>query len=143
MRKRRKDMPLPFDAKGLAPPPAWQVAAPKLLSESSELPPPPEPPDVWPQTASQIRGKSFPEARRGYSPKQVSTYLEYVADDLGSFERHSWQTRGTDLPTPRSDQIRRRQFATVRRGFDIPSVRRYLEQLAAQVEALERSIGRA
>ena len=143
MRKHRKDSSLPFDAKGLALPPKWQVAAPKPRSESRELPPPPEPPDIWPQTASQVRSKTFPEARRGYDPKQVSTYLGYVADDLGSFERHGWQTtKGTDLPTG-SDHIRRRRFATVRRGFDMQSVDRYFEQLAAQVEALERSTGRA
>lgn len=138
MRKRRQDPSLPFDAKGLAPPPEWQVAPPKRRAESRELPPPPEPPDVWPQAASQVRSKTFPEARRGYSPEQVSTYLGYVADNLGPLERHGWQTtRGTDFPT-RSDQIRRRRFATVRRGFDTQGVDRYLEGLAAQMEALER-----
>ena len=138
MRKRRQDPSLPFDAQGLAPPPEWQVGTAKSRSGSRELPPPSELSDVWPQSASQVRSKTFPDARRGYSPKQVSTYLGYVAEDLGSLERHGRRTTGgADLPT-RSDQIRRRRFATVRRGFDMQSVDRYLEGLAAQMEALER-----
>jgi len=38
-----------------------------------------------------------------------------------------------------SDQIQRRKFASVRRGFDPEKVDVYLEQLAAQVEVSERS----
>ncbi|HLB62305.1 MAG TPA: DivIVA domain-containing protein [Actinomycetota bacterium] len=43
-----------------------------------------------------------------------------------------------DLPLlPNADQIRRRMFATVRRGFDPDQVREYLKQVADQVENLE------
>lgn len=45
-----------------------------------------------------------------------------------------------DLPlVPSADQIRRREFATVRRGYDPDQVRDYLQQVAGQVEALERA----
>ena len=43
-----------------------------------------------------------------------------------------------DLPLlPSADQIRRRQFATVRRGYDPDQVQEYLNQVALQVETLE------
>jgi DivIVA domain-containing protein len=43
-----------------------------------------------------------------------------------------------DLPLlPSAEQIRRRQFATVRRGYDPDQVHDYLSQVALQVEALE------
>jgi DivIVA domain-containing protein len=43
-----------------------------------------------------------------------------------------------DLPLlPSAEQIRRRQFATVRRGYDPDQVHDYLNQVAMQVEALE------
>jgi DivIVA domain-containing protein len=46
-----------------------------------------------------------------------------------------------DLPLlPSAEQIRRREFATVRRGYDPDQVRDYLHQVAAQVETLERDI---
>ena len=44
-----------------------------------------------------------------------------------------------DLPLlPSAEQIRRREFATIRRGYDPDQVRDYLHQVAAQVETLER-----
>ena len=43
-----------------------------------------------------------------------------------------------DLPLlPSAEQIRRREFATIRRGYDPEQVRDYLRQVAAQVETLE------
>jgi DivIVA domain-containing protein len=46
-----------------------------------------------------------------------------------------------DLPLlPSAEQIRRRQFATVRRGFDPDQVQEYLNQVATQVEALENEL---
>lgn len=43
-----------------------------------------------------------------------------------------------DLPLlPSAEQIRRREFATIRRGYDPDQVREYLAQVAAQVETLE------
>jgi DivIVA domain-containing protein len=43
-----------------------------------------------------------------------------------------------DLPLlPSAEQIRRRQFATVRRGYDPDQVHDYLNQVALQVESLE------
>lgn len=46
-----------------------------------------------------------------------------------------------DLPLlPSADQIRRRQFATVRRGYDPDQVTEYLSQIATQVEALENEL---
>ena len=49
-----------------------------------------------------------------------------------------------DLPLlPSSDQIRRREFATIRRGYDPDQVREYLQQIASQVETLERQLGEA
>jgi DivIVA domain-containing protein len=46
-----------------------------------------------------------------------------------------------DLPLlPSAEQIRRREFATVRRGYDPDQVRTYLSAVAAQVETLEKSV---
>jgi DivIVA domain-containing protein len=46
-----------------------------------------------------------------------------------------------DLPLlPSAEQIRRREFATIRRGYDPEQVRNYLGQVATQVETLERQI---
>jgi DivIVA domain-containing protein len=50
-------------------------------------------------------------------------------------------TSDLDMPLlPSSEQIRRREFATVRRGYDPQQVRMYLESIAAQVETLEREL---
>lgn len=49
-----------------------------------------------------------------------------------------------DVPlVPSAEQIRRRMFASVRRGFDPDQVRDYLEQIAAQVERLEQELKEA
>ncbi len=49
-----------------------------------------------------------------------------------------------DLPLlPSAEQIRRREFATIRRGYDPEQVRHYLGQVAAQVETLERQLREA
>lgn len=46
-----------------------------------------------------------------------------------------------DLPLlPSSEQIRRREFATIRRGYDPDQVREYLRDVAEQVETLEREL---
>ena len=46
-----------------------------------------------------------------------------------------------DLPLlPSAEQIRRREFATIRRGYDPDQVRTYLSAVAAQVETLEKSV---
>lgn len=46
-----------------------------------------------------------------------------------------------DLPLlPSAEQIRRREFATIRRGYDPEQVRDYLRQVSAQVETLEREL---
>ncbi len=48
-----------------------------------------------------------------------------------------------DLPLlPSAEQIRRREFATVRRGYDPDQVRDYLHQVATQVETLEQEARR-
>jgi DivIVA domain-containing protein len=52
----------------------------------------------------------------------------------------------TDLglpPLPTSDQIRRREFATIRRGYDPEQVREYLQQIATQVETIELQLREA
>jgi DivIVA domain-containing protein len=41
------------------------------------------------------------------------------------------------------EQIRQREFATVRRGYDPEQVRAYLTALAVHVEALERALADA
>jgi cell division initiation protein len=47
-------------------------------------------------------------------------------------------TTNLDLPLlPSADQIRRREFATIRRGYDPDQVRDFLTQIAAQIEAIE------
>ena len=49
-----------------------------------------------------------------------------------------------DLPLlPSAEQIRRREFATIRRGYDPEQVRHYLGQVATQVETLERQLREA
>ena len=46
-----------------------------------------------------------------------------------------------DLPlVPSADQIRRREFATSRRGYDADQVRDYLRQIGDQVERLEAQV---
>lgn len=46
-----------------------------------------------------------------------------------------------DMPLlPSAEQIRRREFATVRRGYDPQQVRGYLTSIAEQVETLERQL---
>jgi DivIVA domain-containing protein len=51
------------------------------------------------------------------------------------------ETSDLDLPLlPSAEQIRRREFASVRRGYDPEQVRDYLTQVAAQVETLERGL---
>jgi DivIVA domain-containing protein len=50
-------------------------------------------------------------------------------------------TNDLDLPLlPSAEQIRRREFATVRRGYDLDQVRDYLLQVADQVETLEKAL---
>ena len=44
---------------------------------------------------------------------------------------------------PSAEQIRRREFATVRRGYDPDQVRDYLAQVAEQVETLEQELREA
>lgn len=49
-----------------------------------------------------------------------------------------------DLPLmPNADQIRRREFATARRGYDPDQVREYLRQIADQVQSLEERLREA
>jgi DivIVA domain-containing protein len=43
-------------------------------------------------------------------------------------------------PPPNAEQIRRREFATVRRGYDPEQVRAYLSSIADQTELLEREL---
>ena len=43
-------------------------------------------------------------------------------------------------PPPSAEQIRRREFATVRRGYDPEQVRAYLASVADQIELLEREL---
>jgi cell division initiation protein len=53
-------------------------------------------------------------------------------------------TSELDLPLlPSAEQIRRREFATIRRGYDPDQVRDYLLQVAAQVEILEQELREA
>lgn len=50
-------------------------------------------------------------------------------------------TSDLDMPLlPSAEQIRRREFATVRRGYDPEQVRGYLTSIAEQVETLEREL---
>jgi DivIVA domain-containing protein len=50
-------------------------------------------------------------------------------------------TSDLDMPLlPSAEQIRRREFATVRRGYDPQQVRGYLTSIAEQVETLEREL---
>lgn len=46
-----------------------------------------------------------------------------------------------DVPlTPSADQVRRREFVTVRRGYDPEQVRGYLKQVGDQIEKLEEQV---
>lgn len=50
-------------------------------------------------------------------------------------------TSDLDMPLlPSAEQIRRREFATVRRGYDPQQVRTYLTSIANQVQTLEREL---
>ena len=46
-------------------------------------------------------------------------------------------------PPPNAEQIRRREFATVRRGYDPEQVRTYLASVAEQIELMERELNQA
>jgi DivIVA domain-containing protein len=51
-------------------------------------------------------------------------------------------TSDLDMPLlPSAEQISRREFATVRRGYDPQQVRAYLTSIATQVGTLERELG--
>ncbi len=53
-------------------------------------------------------------------------------------------TGDLDMPlVPSAEQIRRYEFATVRRGYDPDQVRDYLHRVADQVGTLERDLGRS
>jgi cell division initiation protein len=54
----------------------------------------------------------------------------------------SWGEAGPPLVAS-GEQIRQREFATVRRGYDPEQVRAYLTALAAHVESLERALADA
>jgi DivIVA domain-containing protein len=43
-------------------------------------------------------------------------------------------------PPPSAEQIRRREFATIRRGYDPEQVRTYLASVAEQIELLEQEV---
>jgi DivIVA domain-containing protein len=50
-------------------------------------------------------------------------------------------TSDLDMPLlPSAEQIRRREFATVRRGYDPQQVRAYLTSIANQVGTLEQEL---
>ena len=50
-------------------------------------------------------------------------------------------TSDLDMPLlPSAEQIRRREFATVRRGYDPQQVRAYLTSIATQVGTLEHEL---
>ena len=50
-------------------------------------------------------------------------------------------TSDLDMPLlPSAEQISRREFATVRRGYDPQQVRAYLTSIATQVGTLEREL---
>ncbi len=44
---------------------------------------------------------------------------------------------------PSADAIRRKEFGTVRRGYDVDQVRDYLYAVAEQLESLEREVNEA
>ncbi len=54
-------------------------------------------------------------------------------------------TTSDDLlpPPPNAEQIRRREFATIRRGYDPEQVRTYLTSVAEQIETMEQELNRA
>ena len=53
-------------------------------------------------------------------------------------------TSPLDVPLlPSAEQIRRREFATIRRGYDPDQVRDYLESVAVQVGSLEENLREA
>jgi DivIVA domain-containing protein len=53
-------------------------------------------------------------------------------------------TSDLDLPLlPSAEQIRRREFATIRRGYDPDQVRDYLGSVAAQIQTLEKDLKEA
>jgi DivIVA domain-containing protein len=52
----------------------------------------------------------------------------------------STSDQGILPPPPNAEQIRRREFATVRRGYDPEQVRTYLASVADQIELLEQEV---
>jgi len=60
---------------------------------------------------------------------------------FGDLEVPHMSTSDQDkLPPPSAEQIRRREFATVRRGYEPEQVRNFLASVANQIELLEREM---
>jgi cell division initiation protein len=82
---------------------------------------------------------------------ESEVWLQVVASKLPRLEDEAFPNPGgfpmsteIDLPfLPSAAQIRRREFASVRRGYDPDQVRDYLGQVAEQVETLEHDIREA
>jgi cell division initiation protein len=79
------------------------------------------------------------------SPKMVDARPGRSRDDDEADAGGPGVSRGdTELPFAASgEQIRQREFATVRRGYDPDQVRSYLTMLAAHVETVERALADA
>ena len=81
------------------------------------------------------------------SPGVVES-IPYASEDtehVPSFEE-AFPMSPTELDLsllPSSDEIRRREFGTIRRGYDPHQVRDYLQQVATQVENLEHELREA
>src|SRR6266513_2839494 len=99
------------------------------------------------------RPPAQPEAytRRSLHPAPIAKMMVCPIDGPVSAARTAAERRrylgggsmknDLDLPLlPSAEQIRRREFATVRRGYDPDQVREYLQGVAGQVETLEREL---
>ena len=81
-------------------------------------------------------------SRRSLHPRRAARKMPGYPDRPGGFPMSN--TSDLDLPLlPSAEQIRRREFASVRRGYDPDQVRDYLSAVATQVETLEGELREA
>src|SRR5438445_773199 len=100
---------------------------------------PPAPPEAYtrrslhPTPIAEMMMRSIPLTGRSSAARTAAERRRYLGG--GSMKND------LDMPLlPSAEQIRRREFATVRRGYDPDQVREYLQGVAGQVETLEREL---
>ena len=138
MRRKKEPPATPFEENAVSRRPA-KTATPKApLSRS--FPTLPDRPDIWNQTAEQIRQRTFPRATAGYRPTDVRACLERIARSVEVLEgRRDFPMRLWDPPPITAEQVRGIKFRVALGGLDMKTADVYLRAIADQLQDLERS----